>query len=147
MTYLPQDTVTKIRDSFAAQNLMTLIGADITDLRHGFCQITAPIPDTMRQQHGFGHAALTFALGDTAAGYAALSVMPDGHEVLTSEIKINLLAPAKGDRLVAEGRVLRIGRRLIPVEADVWAEHDGQRTLIAKLLGTMVPVSTPPAAT
>ncbi|MCK8464891.1 PaaI family thioesterase [Aliiroseovarius sp. S1339] len=126
---------------------MALIGADITDLRHGFCQITAPIPDTMRQQHGFGHAALTFALGDTAAGYAALSVMPDGHEVLTSEIKINLLAPAKGDRLVAEGRVLRIGRRLIPVEADVWAEQDGQRTLIAKLLGTMVPVSTPPAAT
>ena len=147
MTDLSENTIAKIRESFASQNLMTLIGADITDLGHGSCQITAPIPDTMRQQHGFGHAALTFALGDTAAGYAALSVMADDQEVVTSEIKINLLAPAKGDRLVAEGRVLRIGRRLIPVEADVWAEKNGQRTLIAKLLGTMVPVPTPPAAT
>ncbi|UWQ13388.1 PaaI family thioesterase [Aliiroseovarius sp. M344] len=147
MTDLPPDTIAKIRESFASQNLMTLIGAEITGLQHGYCQITAPIPDTMRQQHGFGHAALTFALGDTAAGYAALAVMAEGQEVLTSEIKINLLAPAKGNKLVAEGRVLRIGRRLIPVEADVWAEQDGQRTLIAKLLGTMVPVSAPPAAT
>ncbi|MCK8484758.1 PaaI family thioesterase [Aliiroseovarius sp. S2029] len=147
MKDLSADTIAKIGASFAAQNLMTTIGAEMTDLAHGTCQITAPIPDNMRQQHGFGHAALTFGLGDTAAGYAALSVMPEGHEVLTSEIKINLLAPAAGRRLVAEGRVLRAGRRLIPVEADVWAEQDGGRTLIAKLLGTMVPVPIRPAAT
>ena len=130
MTDLSADTIAKIGASFASQNLMTSIGAEMTDLAHGMCQITAPIPDNMRQQHGFGHAALTFGLGDTAAGYAALSVMPEDHEVLTSEIKINLLAPAAGRRLVAEGRVLRAGRRLIPVEADVWAEQDGGRTLI-----------------
>lgn len=142
MSALSKDRITTVQNSFAAQNLMTLIGAQITDLSHGFCQITAPIPDTMRQQHGFGHAALTFGLGDTAAGYAALAVMEDGHEVLTSEIKVNLLAPAKGDTLVAEGRVLRIGRRLIPVEADVWAIDNGDRIHIAKLLGTMVPVKS-----
>ncbi|MCI2392961.1 PaaI family thioesterase [Aliiroseovarius sediminis] len=147
MTDLSEDTITKIRASFAAQSLMTLIGADMTRLANGSCQITSPIPDSMRQQHGFGHAALTFGLGDTAAGYAALSVMPEGHEVLTAEIKINLLAPATGDRLVAEGRVLRKGRRLIPVEADVWAEQDGKRILIAKVLGTMVPVPIRTAAT
>ncbi|GHE92881.1 thioesterase superfamily protein [Aliiroseovarius zhejiangensis] len=147
MPDLPPDIAAKVRQSFASQNLMTMIGAEMTGLSHGSCELSAPIPDTMRQQHGFGHAALTFGLGDTAAGYAALSVMPDDHEVLTSEIKINLLAPAAGDRLVAEGRVLRVGRRLIPVEADVWAEQDGQRILIAKLLGTMVPVPIRPAAT
>ena len=142
MSDLSAETINKVNTSFASQNMMTLIGAEITDLSHGFCQITAPIPDTMRQQHGFGHAALTFALGDTAAGYAALGVMPDGHEVLTSEIKINLMAPAKGSKLIAEGRVLRIGRRLIPVEAVVWSVEDEERVLIAKLLGTMVPVQS-----
>ncbi|WP_371169853.1 PaaI family thioesterase [Aliiroseovarius sp. 2305UL8-7] len=142
MSDLSADTIRTVQQSFAAQNMMTLIGAEITNLTHGSCEITAPIPDTMRQQHGFGHAALTFAIGDTAAGYAALSAMPKAHEVLTSEIKINLMAPAKGDKLIAQGRVLRIGRRLIPVEAEVWAEDGTNRILIAKLLGTMVPVKT-----
>lgn len=142
MSDLSADTIRTVQQSFAAQNMMTLIGAEITNLTNGSCEITAPIPDTMRQQHGFGHAALTFAIGDTAAGYAALSAMPEGHEVLTSEIKINLMAPAKGDKLIAQGRVLRIGRRLIPVEAEVWAEDGTNRILIAKLLGTMVPVKT-----
>ena len=59
------------------------------------------------QQHGAGHAGLAFSLGDSAAGYAALSVMAAGSEVMTVEMKINLLSPALGDRLVAEGRVLR----------------------------------------
>lgn len=93
-----------------------------------------------RQQQGHGHAALTFALGDTAAGYAALSVMPEGAEVLTAEIKINLLAPAQGDRLVAEGRVIKPGRRLVVVQADVFAETADARRQIALLTGTMVPV-------
>lgn len=147
MPDLSPDIAAKVRKSFASQNLMTMIGAEMTGLSHGACDLSAPIPDSMRQQHGFGHAALTFGLGDTAAGYAALSVMPEDHEVLTSEIKINLLEPAAGTRLVAEGRVLRRGRRLIPVEANVWSETDGERVLIAKLLGTMVPVPIRPAAT
>jgi uncharacterized protein (TIGR00369 family) len=88
------------------------------------------------QQHGYGHAGVTFALGDTAAGYAALSVKPEGAEVLTAEMKVNLVAPAKGDRLVAEGRVVRPGRRLVVVSAEVRAGE----TLVALLQGTMIPV-------
>jgi uncharacterized protein (TIGR00369 family) len=94
----------------------------------------------VRQQHGAGHAGLTFALADTAAGYAALTLMPPGREVMTVEAKINLLAPALGDRLIARGRVLRAGRRLVVVTAEVAAVAAGQETMIALLQGTMIPV-------
>ncbi len=88
-----------IRESFAAQSMMQSFGATLTEVSAGSCRIEAPILAGFRQQHGFGHAALTFGLGDTAAGYAALSAMPPEHEVLTAEIKINLLSPAQGERL------------------------------------------------
>jgi uncharacterized protein (TIGR00369 family) len=100
----------------------------------------------MRQQQGFGHAGLTFSLGDSAAGYAALSLMPADSDVLTAEIKINLLAPAQGDLLIATGRVIKPGRRLMVVGADVHALRDGKLTLIAVLQGTMIPVTASGAA-
>ena len=77
-----------------------------------------------------------------AAGYAALSVMAAGSEVMTVEMKINLLSPAVGDRLVAEGRVIRPGRRIVAVASDVFAEGDKGRKHVATLLGTMVPVES-----
>ena len=110
-------------------------------LAPGLSRIEAPILPGSRQQHGFGHAGLTFAIGDSAAGYAALSVMADNHEVLTSEMKIHLLAPAKGDLLIAEGRVIKPGRRLVIVQADVYALDAGQQTHVALLTGTMIPIA------
>lgn len=130
----------KVRASFARQRLMSTFGAEITALAPRVCEVTAPILSLARQQHDVGHAGLTFALGDTAAGYAALTLMPDGAEVMTAEMKINLLAPAKGDRLIATGRVAKAGRRLTVVTAEVAAEAAGERRLIAVLQGTMVPV-------
>jgi len=135
-------TETRIRTSFAAQAMMTTLGAEISGIAGGRVTIAAPILPGSRQQHGYAHAALTFALGDSAAGYAALTVMPEGHEVLTAEMKINLLAPAKGDRLVAEGRVEKAGRRLIVVSAEVFAETGKERRRIAILQGTMMPLET-----
>lgn len=139
-------TAARIRASFARQSLMTSFGATITSLAPGRCEISAPILAHARQQHDVGHAGLTFALGDTAAGYAALSLMPEGTEVMTAEMKINLLAPAAGNRLVAIGRVVKAGRRLSVVTAEVMAETDAgpgstSRRLIAILQGTMVPVT------
>jgi len=132
--------VAKIRDSFAKQAFMSSIGATLTALDSGQVEITAPISAAFTQQHGFAHAALTFSIGDSAAGYAALTLMPPEAEVLTSEMKINLLAPAKGTHLTAKGRVLKPGRRLIVVQSDVYA-HDGQTTKhVAALQGTMIPV-------
>ncbi|WP_347311096.1 PaaI family thioesterase [Defluviimonas sp. SAOS-178_SWC] len=131
----------KLRASFARQSLMTTFAAELTAIRPGECEITAPILALARQQHDVGHAGLTFALGDTAAGYAALSLMPEDAEVMTAEMKINLMAPARGDRLIATGRVVRAGRRLTIVTAEVEAESGGQRKLVALLQGTMVPVA------
>ncbi|MBW4707641.1 PaaI family thioesterase [Roseobacter sp. YSTF-M11] len=132
---------TRIRDSFSAQSMMTTLGAQLDSIAAGEIVITAPILPGVRQQQGFGHAGLTFSIGDSAAGYAALTTLPIENEVVTAEIKINLLAPAQGDRLRATGRVVKPGRRLIVVSAEVHALKDGNATLIAILQGTMVPVS------
>lgn len=138
---IPAAQAEAIRASFAAQTLMQGFGAGMAALEPGCCVIVAPILPGARQQQGFGHAGLTFALGDTAAGYAALSLMPEGSEVLTVEMKINLLAPAAGDRLVATGRVVRSGRRLTVVTAEVEAETGGRRRTVAVLQGTMIAVA------
>ena len=133
-------TERKIRDSFAAQSMMATLGARLGRLARGTVEIEAPILPGSRQQQGFAHAGLTFAIGDSAAGYSALSVMPDDHDVLTTEMKINLLAPGQGDLLVARGRVIKPGRRLVVVQADVFAVTGGEETQVALLTGTMIAV-------
>lgn len=130
----------RIHASFAAQSMMKTLGAELLEVAQGHVRITAPILPGALQQQGFGHAGLTFSIGDSTAGYAALSTLPLEYEVVTAEIKVNLLAPARGDRLIATGRVIKPGKRLCVVTADVHAEQDGQQTLIAVLQGTMVPV-------
>jgi uncharacterized protein (TIGR00369 family) len=126
----------RIAASVARQSILATLGAELLHGDAGLCRIAAPLLPGFLQQHGYGHAGVTFTLGDSSAGYAALSVMPEGAEVLTAEMKINLLAPAQGERLVAEGRVLRAGRRLVVVAAEVRADD----ALIAVLQGTMIPV-------
>jgi len=137
---MEKSAVKRITESFAAQSMMTTLGAELSEITAGFVRITAPILPGSRQQQGFGHAGLTFAIGDSAAGYAALTMLPLDQEVVTAEIKINLLAPARGDLLIATGRVIKPGKRLSVVTAEVHAEEDGKQTLIAVLQGTMVPV-------
>lgn len=129
-----------IQASFAAQSLMTTLGAELRSVAPGAVEIAAPLNAGNLQQHGFAHAGLTFAIGDSAAGYAALSLLPEGSEVLTTEMKINLLAPGKGDGLIARGRVIRPGRRLVVVQADVFACAEGAERHIALLTGTMIPL-------
>ncbi|WP_323785624.1 PaaI family thioesterase [Thalassovita sp.] len=132
----------KIQASFDAQTMMKTLGARLIYVANGECEITAPLLPGSLQQNGFGHAALTFAIGDSAAGYAALSVMPEDCEVLTSEIKINLLSPAKGDLLIARGKVVKPGRRLVVVTSEVFARTGGEEKQIALMQGTMVPVQS-----
>ncbi|MFW8596192.1 PaaI family thioesterase [Cribrihabitans neustonicus] len=140
MTAPHTDIDTRIRESFARQSMMQTFGAGLERVSEGQVVIGAPILPGSRQQHDVAHAALSFALGDTAAGYAALTVMPADQEVMTAEIKINLLAPGAGERLRATGRVLKPGRRLVVVSAEVHALSAGEEKLIAVLQGTMVPV-------
>lgn len=131
----------RIRDSFGKQGLMTTLGAELAEIAMGRVTIIAPIRPESGQQHGFAHAGVTFALGDSAAGYSALTTMAAGVEVLTAEMKINLLSPADGIRLVATGEVVKPGRRLVVTRATVETEYaDGNRKIVAILQGTMVPV-------
>ena len=129
----------RVRASFAAQSLMQTFDAELIRIAPGEVEIAAPILPLARQQHGYGHAGLSFTLGDTAAGYAALTLMPPEAEVLSVELKINMLSPAVGDRLIATGRVVKPGRRLYVVAAEVESETNGIRKAVALLQGTMIP--------
>jgi uncharacterized protein (TIGR00369 family) len=131
---------TRIHASFDAQSMMATLGATLTEVSHGTVRIEAPILPIALQQQGFGHAGLTFSIGDSAAGYAALTSLPLDMEVVTAEIKINLIAPARGDRLFAIGKLIKPGKRLCVVTSEVFAVENGQEKLVAILQGTMVPV-------
>lgn len=140
------DLESRIRDSFDKQGFLRTVRATLVSVEAGAVEIRMPIHEGVSQQHGFVHAGVVSALGDTAAGYAAMSLLPDGAEVLTAEFKINLLAPARGEELVARGRVLRRGRTLSVAAADVFALAAGQETCVATLLVTLVGRERPPAA-
>lgn len=130
----------RIRASFAKQGLMTTLGATIATVEPGAVAIElAPAP-TISQQHGFVHAGAVSAIADSAAGYAALSMMPMDRGVLTTEFKINLLAPAAGDRIIARGKVVKAGRTLTLAQTEVFAEQDGRSRLIALLTATLMAV-------
>ena len=137
---MDSDVKMMIQQSFASQSLMHTLGAELLSIEKGSVEIIAPILESSRQQHGFAHAGLTFSIGDSAAGYAALSTLPADHEVLTTEMKINLLAPGKGGRLIARGKVIKPGRRLIIVQANVFAAEGNSETHIALMTGTMMPL-------
>jgi uncharacterized protein (TIGR00369 family) len=104
----------------------------------GRCVIEADWRDDLTQQNGFFHAGVTTALCDSAAGYAALSVMAEGADVVSVEFKVNLMAPAIGETLRAVGDVIRKGRQLVVVRATAFAVKDGQETTCAEFLGTMM---------
>jgi uncharacterized protein (TIGR00369 family) len=127
----------RVRDSFARQGLMGHLRALLSGLGPGWCEIELPFRPELTQQHGFFHAGSVITIADTAAGYAAYSLMPAGSSVLTAELKINLMAPARGERLLARGLVRKPGRTLSVVEAEVTA-FDGERsTTVALMLATM----------
>ena len=136
------DLLDRARETFARQTMMETFGAELLEAERGRVVIAAPIAAHLRQQAGFAHAALAFGIGDSAGGYAAWTTLPEGHDVLTIEMKINLLAPAVGARLIATGRVLRAGRRIITVLSEVDAEgEDGARKPVAVLMGTIMAVA------
>jgi uncharacterized protein (TIGR00369 family) len=130
----------RIRASFARQGLMRTIGATLGDISPGTVEIQLVPSPAISQQHGFVHAGAVTAIADSAAGYAVLSLMPAGRGVLSVEYKINLLAPAIGDRILARGSVVRAGRTLTVAQASVFAETDGDERLIAILTATMMTV-------
>ncbi|MFL1463101.1 PaaI family thioesterase [Roseococcus sp. DSY-14] len=130
----------RIEASFAQQGLMRVIEARIAEVRPGRCTIEAPFRKTLTQQHGFLHAGVLTTLADNACGYASLSLLPAGQEVLTAELKVNFLRPARGVLAIARAEVLKPGRTLTVARAEVWMRsEDGTETLCAAMQATLVP--------
>ena len=130
----------RIGASFARQGLMATLGATLEEAAAGRVTIGLTPGPAVSQQHGFVHAGAVSAIADSAAGYAALTLMPPGAGVLTTEFKINLLAPAAGDRIVARGRVIKAGRTLTLAQTEVFASTGGRERLIALLTATLMTV-------
>lgn len=140
MKFEPKDKnfVEKVRESFAAQSVMKVIGAEITKIKAGAVEIELLYRNDLTQQNGFIHAGIITTIADSACGYAAFSLMPKEAEVLSVEFKVNLLSPAIGEKFVAEGRVLRAGKTLTVVQSDVFAFSENQRKQIAVMLATIM---------
>ena len=130
----------RVRESFARQRVMESIGASLTHVEAGAVEITLPYRIDLTQQHGFIHAGIVATILDSACGYAAFSLMPPERAVLTVEYKINLLHPAKGTRLIARARVVRVGKTLTVCAGDAFAETDGVETGVATMLATVMAV-------
>jgi uncharacterized protein (TIGR00369 family) len=131
--FQPRDPAyeSRVRDSFARQALMRTIGAEIARVEPGCVGIVLPYRPDLTQQHGYLHAGITSAIADSAGGYAGYSLFPAGSSVLTVEFKINLLAPAAGERFLALGEVVKPGRTLTICRLEVTAIKGEQRSLIA----------------
>lgn len=134
----------RVRDSFNRQGFLRTLGAVLESVEAGTVTITCGFTEALTQQQGLIHGGVVATLADVACGYAALSVLPAGREVLTVEFKVHFLKPAKTDRLVAVGQVIQSGRTLTVCEGSVF---DSTRTrLLARMTATMMAVdATSPA--
>lgn len=131
----------RIAESFRRQRLLSTLGARLLRVADGEVDIELPWSETLQQQHGFAHAGAIATIADSACGYACLTRMPEGSAVLSVEFKINLLAPAVGERFVARGRVVRVGRTVGVATADVVAHGAAQPdACVALMQATMMRV-------
>lgn len=134
----------RIRESFARQAFMGTIGAALGRIAPGAVDITLPVQGALLQQNGFVHAGATASIADSACGYAAMTLMPEGADVLSVEFKVNLLTPAVGTTLVARAQVIRSGRTISVCRATVFAvdAHGGEKPVL-EMQGTMMTVPLP----
>lgn len=138
--YQPQDPdfADRVRESFARQRIMDLLGARMTRVEPGEVEIELPFRPDLCQQHGFFHAGVTSTIADSAGGYAGFSLFPADASVLTVEFKVNLLAPADGELLRAAGRVIKTGRTLTVTEAEVTVVKNGSARACAHMVQTLM---------
>src|SRR6185436_1783774 len=111
----------KVRTSFRQQRIMNLIGAKLTKVEKGFCEIRLPYKIELTQQDKFVHAGIIGTIADSAGGYAAYTMMEEGASVLTVEYKLNLLAPATGDIFIARSKVVKAGKTITVCNSEVFA--------------------------
>jgi uncharacterized protein (TIGR00369 family) len=138
MPELDPDVAARVRDSLARQSFMNLLGVSLVHLAPGEVHLAFPVRPDLLQQHGQVHAGALASVMDSAAGYAAYTRMPEGSGVVSVEFKVNLLEPARGERIEARARIVRAGRTLTAVAAEAWAVGPEGERLVATLSGTMM---------
>jgi uncharacterized protein (TIGR00369 family) len=141
--FTPQDAdyEERVRASFARQRVMATVGARLARVAPGEVEIELPFREDLTQQHGYLHAGIVAAVVDSACGYAALTLAPAGAEVVSIEFKLNLLAPAVGERFAARARVKRAGRSVTVCAGDLFASAGGAEKAVATMLATMMTVA------
>lgn len=127
-----------IRTSFSQQSVMDLIGAELTKVLPGEVEILMPFRSNLTQQNGFLHAGIVTTIVDSACGYAALSLMPANSAVLSVEFKVNLLSPAKGERFLARGKVVKPGSTITFCSGEVFSIIGVEQKLVATMTATMI---------
>lgn len=130
----------RVRESFSRQTAMTTLGATLAEVAPGRVAIELPWAAHLTQQHGFLHAGMVATALDSACGYAGFSLMPAEAAVLTIEFKINLLAPAQGQRFRMVGTVIKPGRTVTVAEGHAYALQDGREKLVATMGCTLMTV-------
>jgi len=135
------DWEARVRAGLARQGAFALLGARITELEPGHCIVAAPFRRELGQQHGYFHAGITSTLADVAGGCAAATLFSAESDVLSVEFKINLIAPAHGETLIADARVVRGGRTLTVCTIDVFVERKGARTACALMQQTLIRIA------
>ncbi|WP_298608117.1 PaaI family thioesterase [uncultured Thiothrix sp.] len=135
---IPAEFVERVTASFQRQNAMHLIQASLPVVEQGLTEIHLPHWQGVEQQHGFIHGGVVGMIADSAAGYAAMTMVPATASVLTVEFKMNLVAPADGEKLIARGQVVRSGRTLIVTKAEVFAVKQGKEALCALMQQTIM---------
>ena len=142
-TFEPKDAsyAQRVRDSFALQGAMGTIGASLGEIAPGTVEILLDWAPGLTQQHGFLHAGMVATALDSACGYAGFTLMPTGTGVLTIEFKVNLLAPAKGQRFRMVGQVVKPGRTITVTEGRAYAIDNGREKLIATLGATLMTIT------
>jgi uncharacterized protein (TIGR00369 family) len=132
----------EIRRSFGQQAVMNLIGAELSRVEAGLIEITLPYRSDLTQQNGYLHAGIVTTIVDSACGYAAYTLMPEGADVLSVEFKMNMLRPARGQKFLARAEVIKPGRTLTVARGDVFGvDEAGKEELIATMLATLICLS------
>jgi uncharacterized protein (TIGR00369 family) len=134
------DFKARVTQSFSEQMVMQTINASLLAVDAGRVEIGLPYQRELTQQNGFIHAGISSTILDSACGYAAFSLMPVEAQVLTIEFKINLLAPAAGEKFRAIGTVRKPGRSVFVAESELYASSDGSDKLVATMVGTLMAI-------
>ena len=139
-----EDFKQTVYDSFDRQGIMQTLGASLSRVDVGECEILLPYSKSLTQQHGYIHGGVISTIADSSAGYAAFTLVPVGSSVLTVEFKINLVSPARGDKFIARAKVLRSGRTLQIVMSEVFSIENNEEKLCAVLTATIMTMFNKP---